>query len=237
MLAEAGVPTATAASSLTAVSILTTAVVLALPVLALPAILGGTPVADGLLRAAWLGLGVFLVMVIVGAVLLWSTGPLLRLGQGIQWSANRLRRNQAPTTDLPERLLAERAVVRDTLQSRWWTALLASVGRSMFDYLALLAALLAVGADPDPSLVLLSYVASQVLAMIPITPGGLGFVEVGLTATLALAGVPGALAAVATLAYRLASYWLPLAAGPVAMALFRRRYRAPDRLAHPPEPY
>lgn len=237
MLAEAGVPTASAASSLTAVSILTTAVVLALPVLSLPAILGGTPVADGLLRAAWLGLGVFVVMVLVGAVLLWSTGPLLRIGTGAQWLINRLRRHQPPTTDLPERLLAERTLVRDALQSRWWEALLASVGRSMFDYGALLAALLAVGADPDPSLVLLSYVASQVLAMIPITPGGLGFVEAGLTATLALAGVPGALAVVATLAYRLASYWLPLAAGPVAMALFRRRYRAVERGVRPPEPY
>ena len=58
-------------------------------------------------------------------------------------------------------------------------------------------ALLAVGADPNPSLVLLSYVASQVLAMIPITPGGLGVVEAGLTATRAVAGVPPALAVVA----------------------------------------
>lgn len=236
MLAEAGVPTATAASSLAAVSILTTAVVLALPILALPAILGGTPVADGLLRAAWLGLGVFVVMLAVGAVLLWSTGPLVRLGRASQWLANRLRRHQPPTTDLPERLLAERELVRDTLQSRWWEALLASVGRSVFDYGALLAALLAVGADPDPSLVLLSYVASQVLAMIPITPGGLGFVEAGLTATLTLAGVPAALAVVATLAYRMASYWLPLMAGGVAMWLFRRRYRAAPR-HRPPEPY
>ena len=38
---------------------------------------------------------------------------------------------------------------------------------------------------------------------------GLGFVEAGLTAALALAGVPAASAVVATLAYRLVSYWLP----------------------------
>ena len=38
-----------------------------------------------------------------------------------------------------------------------------------------------------------------------------------------LAGVPGAQATLATLAYRLVSYWLPIAAGPVAYGLYRRR--------------
>jgi hypothetical protein len=60
--------------------------------------------------------------------------------------------------------------------------------------------------------------------MIPITPGGLGFVEAGLTAMLTLAGIPAAQATVATLAYRLVSYWLPLAAGGVAWPMFRRAY-------------
>ncbi|HEY2238919.1 MAG TPA: hypothetical protein VGI21_09025 [Streptosporangiaceae bacterium] len=41
------------------------------------------------------------------------------------------------------------------------------------------------------------------------------------------------LAALATLAYRLASYWAPLCAGPVAYGLFRIRYR---ERPPPPEP-
>ncbi len=69
------------------------------------------------------------------------------------------------------------------------------------------------------------YAAAQILGMIPITPGGLGFVEAGLTATLALAGVGAGEAVLATLIYRLASYWLPLLAGFVAYLLFRRRYQ------------
>jgi uncharacterized protein (TIRG00374 family) len=60
--------------------------------------------------------------------------------------------------------------------------------------------------------------------MIPLTPGGLGFVEAGLTATLTLAGVNAADAVLATLAYRLVSYWLPLMVGPFAYLLHRRRY-------------
>ena len=73
---------------------------------------------------------------------------------------------------------------------------------------------------------LLAYAAAGILALIPITPGGLGIVEASLSGLLILAGVPGGKAFVATLAYRLASYWLPLLAGAVAYVLFRRRYPA-----------
>ena len=51
------------------------------------------------------------------------------------------------------------------------------------------------------------------LAQIPITPGGLGFVETGLTALLALAGVSAGDAVLATFLYRLFTYWLPLPLG------------------------
>ena len=110
-----------------------------------------------------------------------------------------------------------------TLGAQWGQAILRSAGNVVFDYLALLAALVASGARPRASLVLLAYVASVVLGMIPLTPGGLGFVEAGLAAMLVLAGVPAPAATLATLAYRLVSYWLPIASGPVAFALYRRR--------------
>jgi uncharacterized protein (TIRG00374 family) len=60
--------------------------------------------------------------------------------------------------------------------------------------------------------------------MIPLTPGGLGFVEAGLTGTLALAGVSAEEAVLATLVFRLVSFWLPLPVGAAAAYLFRRRY-------------
>jgi uncharacterized protein (TIRG00374 family) len=128
-------------------------------------------------------------------------------------------------TGLPERFLRERNGIRDVLGERWRGAALATAGRLGFDFLALFAALAAVGGLPRPSLALLAYTAASLLAMIPITPGGLGLVEAGLTGTLALAGVAPAQAVLATLLYRLASYWLPILAGPIAYGLFRRRYR------------
>ena len=82
------------------------------------------------------------------------------------------------------------------------------------------------GGRPRPLLygVLLAYCVAQILSWLPFTPGGLGFVEAGLTGTLVLAGVNAADAVVATLAYRLVSYWLPLPAGLVAWFVHRRRY-------------
>ena len=101
----------------------------------------------------------------------------------------------------------------------------AALGNQLFDFLALYVSLLAVGSHVDAVLVLLAFVAGSALAMIPITPGGLGFVEAGLTGVLTLAGVTPEHAVLAVLLYRLFSYWLPLPAGLVASILFRHRHR------------
>jgi uncharacterized protein (TIRG00374 family) len=99
----------------------------------------------------------------------------------------------------------------------------------------LLAALRATGAGPRPSLVLLAYAAAGILALFPVTPGGLGVVEASLSGLLILAGVRPGSAVLATLAYRIASYWLPLLGGPPAYLLFRHRYGRPGpRRATPP---
>jgi uncharacterized protein (TIRG00374 family) len=127
-------------------------------------------------------------------------------------------------TRLPQRLTRERDRLLGTLGPRWKRALLAAAGRWVFDYATLVAALAAVGSHPRPALVLLAFCAAQVLAQIPVTPGGLGFVEAGLTATLALAGVNAGDAVLATFAYRLFSYWLPLPLGLLGVTLHRRRY-------------
>src|SRR6185295_19995346 len=125
----------------------------------------------------------------------------------------------------PRRLVRERSRALRLIGAHAREALIASVLRWLLDYCALLLALAAVGAEPRPSLVLIAYTGAQLLALIPVTPGGLGFVEAGLAGLLALAGVNAADAALATLAYRLVSYWLPLPAGAVALIVQRRDRR------------
>jgi uncharacterized protein (TIRG00374 family) len=223
MLVKAGVPTNRAVSGLTAANLLTFAVVLALPVLAIPAIVRGG-VSRSLIEATVIGLVVLVALFAVGTVMIALDGPLAWVGRLIQRLRNRLRRSAEPLRRLPERLLRERDRIVGTIGPRWKRSLAATAGRWAFDYATLLAALAAIGSHPRPSLVLLAFCAAQILAQIPITPGGLGFVEAGLTAMLALAGVSAGAAVLATFAYRLFSYWLPLPVGLVAFGWHARRY-------------
>ena len=225
MLAASGIDTAAAGSALTAVAVLQLATLSAIPVLSLVLSLTGQPINRGLQQAAWIGLGFFVLLMAVGAVLVTSDRAVSALGRAIQAVRNRLLRHRAAVRDFPERLRDQRDLIRQALGEKWVTALLATVGKWAFDYGALLASLAAVGARPNPGLVLLAFAAGQVLAMIPITPGGLGFVEAGLTGVLALAGVSAGDAVLATLSYRLVSFWMPLPSGLVSYAIFRRRYR------------
>jgi uncharacterized protein (TIRG00374 family) len=223
MLVQAGVEPSRAVSGLTAANLLTFAVVLALPILAVPTIVGGS-VNRSLVAASVFGAVVFTGLFVLGALLLALDGPLAWLGRIFQRGRNRLRHGDEPMHGVPRRLVSERDRLLATLGPRWREALGATVGRWAFDYGSLLAALAAVGSTPRPALVLLAFCAAQVLTQVPLTPGGLGFVEAGLTATLTLAGVSPGKAVLATFAYRLFTYWLPIPLGLLGAALHRRRY-------------
>jgi uncharacterized protein (TIRG00374 family) len=224
MLRRAGVSTDEAVAGFGTSTLLQIATTLALPVLALPAIIGGAPVDHGLATAAYLGIAVLVLLLVAAGAALGSDAPLEYVGRAAQWLLNRTVRRKHPISDLPKRLLDDRDFVLATVGSHWKGAVTAAAANTGFDYLALLCALRAVGASPRPSLVVLAYASAELLALIPFTPGGLGFVEAGLVGTLTLAGVSGRDALAATLLYRLVSYWLPLPAGGIAYVLFRRRY-------------
>jgi len=239
MFTARGAPPERVVSGLTATTLLSAGVLFSLPVLALPAILfGGATVAHTLLHALVYGMSVFTLILAGGAVALFSDEPLRAVGTVVQRARNRLFKRRKPLDDLPDRLIEERDLIKTMLGRRWWEALPYAAGNWLLDYTALLAALAATGAHPRASLVLIAYVVAALLGMVPITPGGLGFVEVGLVATLGLAGVGAAEATLATLAYRLVSFWMPIPAGGVAYVLYRRRFgtKAPPPATEPPTP-
>jgi hypothetical protein len=228
MLAASGNDAATAVAGLTAFSLLGIAGLLALPIFVLPAILAGTPIDSGLEHAALLGIGAFVLFAGFGAAVLLLDQPVRWAGHAVEKVRNRLLRKRAPMSGLSDRLVYERNRIRAVLGKRWKAAMLLSSGRLAFDYGTLLATIRATGVRPNPSLVLLAYAVAGLLALIPITPGGLGIVEAGLSALLILAGIPGGDAVVATLAYRIISYWLPILVGPFAYMAFRMRYGPPS---------
>ncbi len=225
MLVDAGAPRGATATGLTATNLLTFGVLLGLPVLAIPAILDGR--VDSAIRSLLVWAAMILVALVAGGVVLVVTDkPLRRIGRVAQRARNRLRRSRPPMTGLPDRLVKERDLIVRVVGERWKRALTASLGKYLLDFAVLLVALQAVGAEAPLPLLLLSYFAAQLLALIPITPGGLGFVEAGLTGSLAIAGVAGGDAVLATLAYRLFSYWLPIPIGGGCWWWFRRRHPA-----------
>jgi uncharacterized protein (TIRG00374 family) len=77
--------------------------------------------------------------------------------------------------------------------------------------------------------VLVAYGLANVMAAIPVSPGGLGVVEAILIPTLVGFGTPRAEAAVAVVAYRIIEFWLPIPAGALGYLAVARAVAPDDR--------
>ena len=213
VLISAGQPAATVASGLTAVNLLSTAVLLLLPVLTIPALIIGPPPARQLQLGLLVSVILAVVIVAVGVTALTWPRVVAAIGRGIGRIVHLARASVTPEGLMAETLLAQRERVAAAFQAHWWRAVIAAAANRMFDYAALVAALVAFGAHVRPAEVLLAYVVAQAFAIVPITPGGVGFVDAGLTALLVLVGVPADTALIGVLLYRLFSFWLPIPVG------------------------
>ena len=233
MLRVAGVGVAGATSGLAAAGVLQLVTTLALPLVALPGALFGATVPRSLLNAAWIGAALFVVLLVLIIVVLADDCVLRVTGRGVDVLRRRLGAHRQDRIDTATQWINERNSLRDGLGMAWRRAAVLTVGRAAFDFLTLLTALAAFGSEARVSLVLLAYAAASVLAMVPLTPGGLGFVEAGLTGTLTLAGLSPADAVSAALLYRLMSFWLPIPVGLGAAIVHRVYYRSTSQLATP----
>jgi hypothetical protein len=72
-----------------------------------------------------------------------------------------------------------------------------------------------------------SYGLANVLAAIPLTPGGLGVVEAVLTSTLVGFGTTRGVAILGVISWRLVNFWLPIPVGGVAYLSLRGRPSPP----------
>ena len=220
VLVRAGNTGGRVAAALGSVGLLTTGMLLALPLLTVPAVIIRPPPARQLQLGLVVSLIVAVLLVLLGLALLHWDSLVSRVGRAAGRVIHLVRRDVS-VTDVSERVVAQRDQVAAAFAGQWGRALSAAAGNRMLDYAALVAAVYAVGGRARPSMVLLAYVMSLALALVPITPGGLGFVEAGLTSILVLAGVDGDQAVIATLLYRLVSFWLPIPLGALAWAGWR----------------
>jgi hypothetical protein len=126
-----------------------------------------------------------------------------------------------------ERLASEMAELKPTA-SQWGIGAGAAVVNWLLDAMVLASAILAIGASVPWRSLLIVYAGGQLLAELPITPGGLGIVEGGLVALLTRFHLPAASATAAVLAYRGLSFWLLLVVGWMAAAQIRLGGRSED---------
>ncbi len=100
----------------------------------------------------------------------------------------------------------------------WLLALALASAKWVLDAASLYAACRAFDIDIGTLQLAALYLGIQLLRQIPLTPGGLGVIEVALLAGLVALGAPDAAATATVLLYRLVSAWLMIPLGYVAMA-------------------
>jgi putative heme transporter len=115
------------------------------------------------------------------------------------------------------------------LRRRWLLLTVATLAGQLSVFLVLLACLRALGVDAGEVSVVEAFAGwslARVLGSIPITPGGLGLVELGLTTVLAGFGGNHAGVVAAVLVYRFLTIVPTLVLGGVAAATWKRHRRA-----------
>jgi len=124
--------------------------------------------------------------------------------------------------------LADRLTILFSNRRLLWGALAWAAANWLLDCACLWVILLAFGHAVLPIDLLVAYGLANILAAIPITPGGLGVVEFTLSGTLAGFGVPASIAYLGVIAWRLVNFWLPIPLGGLSYLSLRvagRRHR------------
>lgn len=202
---------------------------LLLPILAAALVVSqGKPV-PGFVEAALIGLAAFAATLLLGVILIKS--PFRRHVRGaLRWIAAigvRIfdRTGKGDPDAIVTRFLA---TLRDAVSTRWGRLAVAMVATYVSQYLVLLASLRAAGVGPESvtwTQALAGFALVRLIALVPITPGGVGLAELGVTAFLGsgLSDPVVAQVAAGVLLFRTMDYLLEIPAGVIAIAAWRLR--------------
>jgi uncharacterized protein (TIRG00374 family) len=177
------------------------------------------------------GIALFLVVAALGAVLALGAHPAVA-GRAGWWAAS-VARHVRPGVDPEKAAKTSRRLALLARSALTGRAFLASFGFAsgdlLFDLLSLDLVFLALRYQPGFGPLAVAYAAANIASAIPVTPGGLGVIEVTLVAITVGFGAPRATAVLAVLGYRIANYWLPLLPGAIAYLRLRLRPGADGR--------
>lgn len=200
---------------------------LGMPVVALGLLVASGDGAGGLATAAVVGLVVLVLAVAGFAFGLSGERRAARLGRALASVAEAVRRvvRRPGRPDWERGAVAFRAEAITLLRGRWHWLTASTLVSHLSLFLVLLLALRHVGvSESEVSWVeaLAAFALVRLLSAFPLTPGGLGVVELGLAAALVLAGGEEAPVVAAVLVFRVLTFLLPIPIGALTWWLWRR---------------
>jgi uncharacterized protein (TIRG00374 family) len=203
---------------------------LALPIfaVALLALQGGA--GQGRLLTAAIGFGALVAAVVVFALVLRSADFAARTGTAAARMMSRLRGivRKRPVAGWDDAVVKFRSRVIGLVSRRWVSLTVWTIIGHLSLFAVLLVALRGIGvseAEVSAADALAVFAFARLLTAIPLTPGGLGVVEVALIAGLDAAGGGHAQVVGAVLLFRVLTYVLPIPLG-LGCYIFWRRNRS-----------
>jgi len=231
MLRRRGFPPAQVARAVTLVSVWNQLANLAYPILALFLLTADGAETAVLSTAAFVGVAV-LGVAIAGLGLVLYSGRMAKdigdiFARLTNWARRRLLRRGPVSWGGPEFERFRRDAV-GVLRKRWHLLTLATFAGSLTVFAVLLVSLRALGVSGDEITFAQAFAAwslARILGTIPITPAGIGVVELSLTATLIGFGGANAEVVAAVLVYRFLTMVPTILLGLLAAATSRRSLR------------
>jgi uncharacterized membrane protein YbhN (UPF0104 family) len=168
------------------------------------------------------------VITVLAVAALRSRRAALKLGDTAGRAATRVARllRRTPPDWNGEALVRVREERLADLRRRWPVLTAATLGNQLTAYLIFECSLRAVGISVGtlpPSESFLAWAIGRVITSLPLTPGGVGFVELGMIGTLVGFGAPHAHVVAAVLLYRGLVIVPTLVVGAIALVAFRLR--------------
>jgi uncharacterized protein (TIRG00374 family) len=197
---------------------------------------GSTP----LRTAAFVGVVVLVVTLVAFGLTLSRPRHARRIGNLAARMVSRTKRlvRGAPVAWDGESFVRFRSSTLGLLRRRWHVLTLATLAGHLTVFVLLLVSLRVVGVAAGEVSAVEAFAAwslVRIIGALPLTPAGVGFVEVGLTGALVAFGAPNAEAVAATLLYRALTVLPTLALGLLAAATWRS-HRPGDAIGSPSDP-
>jgi uncharacterized membrane protein YbhN (UPF0104 family) len=239
MLRGWGFPAATVTLAVTLTGVWNQLFMLAAPTVALALLTFAGGANTTLLIVAVVGLVVFAIATSALVAAFWSNPLARRIGdlaaRGAGWGLRLIRRN--PVSWDGESLVRFRLQTVGLLRRRWLFLTLATAAGQLTVFAVMVVCLRTLGVSSDQVTLVEAFAAwtfVRLLGSLPITPGGVGIVELGLTGALVGFGGPNDAVVAAVLLYRVVTVVPTLILGLLAGGLWSRMRQAPAGEASEP---